>query len=131
MIFLSAYTVKQGGLIYYLSSITMSQTSINESVMSSKTYSLTLRTSAPDTSTALRIIRENVLRLTGKGSEEMISPLSGNAVHYIDPFSVHEVDQRKRKWDVVERLIRLEKENKGLQSVWSSYLMACRYFHPF
>ena len=87
----------------------MSYTSIHESASSSKKYSLTLRPTALDTPTALRIIREKVANLIGRSSEEMESPLSGTKFHYIDSFSPDEVEQRVRKRGVTERLKLLEK----------------------
>ncbi len=77
MIFSCAYTVRQRALFYYHPLFKMSHTSIYERTSSFKKYSLTLRPTAPDAPTALRIIREKVSSLTYRSSEEMKSPLSG------------------------------------------------------
>lgn len=107
--------------MYYHPLAKMSHTSIYGSTSSLKKYSLTLRPTAPDTPTALRIIREKASRLTDRSSEEMKSPLSGTTLHYIDPFSPDEVDQRMKERNVVQRSELLEKVN----SDWILPLSIC------
>ena len=121
MIFSCAYTVRRRALFHYNPLLKMSHTSISESSSSLKKYSLTLQPTAPDTPTALRIIREEVSKLTDRSSYEMASPLTGTILHYIDPFSPDEVNQRIRKRSVVQRLELLEK----VSSDWFLPLSIC------